>query len=38
MQPSLNAMLSRRSDPTRQGAIMGVGQSISSLARIIIRE
>ena len=35
MQPSLNAMLSRRSDPTRQGAIMGVGQSISSLARII---
>jgi len=35
MQPSLNAMLSRRSDPARQGAIMGVGQSVSSLARII---
>ena len=35
MQPSLNAMLSRRSDPTRQGTIMGVGQSVSSLARII---
>lgn len=35
MQPSLNAMLSRRSDPTRQGTIMGVGQSVSSLARIV---
>ena len=35
MQPSLNAMLSRRSDPTRQGTILGVGQSVSSLARII---
>lgn len=35
MQPSLNAMLSRRSDPARQGTIMGVGQSVSSLARII---
>ncbi len=34
MQPSLNAMLSRRSDPARQGTIMGVGQSVSSLARI----
>ena len=28
-------MLSRRSDPARQGTIMGVGQSVSSLARII---
>lgn len=32
--PSLNSLLSRRSDPNRQGGILGVGQSISSLARI----
>jgi predicted MFS family arabinose efflux permease len=35
LQPSLNSMLSRRSDPTQQGTIMGVGQSVSSLARIV---
>jgi MFS family permease len=35
MQPNLNSLLSRRSDPARQGAIMGVGQSVSSLARIL---
>ncbi len=35
MQPSLNALLSRRSDPKRQGVILGVGQSVSSLARIV---
>jgi len=34
MQPNLNSLLSRRSDPARQGAILGVGQSVSSLARI----
>ena len=34
MQPNLNALLSRRSDPEKQGMILGVGQSISSLARI----
>lgn len=34
MQPSLNSLLSRRSDPARQGMILGVGQSVSSLARI----
>jgi len=34
MQPNLNAMLSRRSDPEQQGMILGVGQSVSSLARI----
>ncbi len=33
--PSLNAMISRRSDPAKQGAILGLGQSISSLARIL---
>lgn len=32
--PSLNSLLSRRSDPNRQGGILGVGQSTSSLARI----
>jgi MFS family permease len=35
MQPNLNSLLSRRSDPNKQGAIMGVGQSVSSLARIL---
>ncbi len=33
--PSLNSLLSRWSDPTRQGGILGIGQSISSLARIL---
>ena len=35
MHPSLNSLLSRRSDPQRQGAILGVGQSTSALARIV---
>jgi hypothetical protein len=35
MMPSLNALVSRRTDPARQGSILGVGQSISSLARIL---
>jgi len=34
MQPMLNSLLSRRSDPEKQGAVLGVGQSVSSLARI----
>lgn len=34
MQPNLQSLLSRRSDPARQGLILGVGQSVSSLARI----
>jgi MFS family permease len=33
--PSLNALLSRRSDPARQGSVLGVAQSVSSLARIL---
>jgi hypothetical protein len=33
--PSLNSLISRRSDPAKQGAILGLGQSISSLARIL---
>jgi DHA1 family tetracycline resistance protein-like MFS transporter len=35
LQPSLNSLLSRRSDPRQQGSILGVGQSSSALARII---
>ncbi|MDZ4820101.1 MAG: MFS transporter [Planctomycetota bacterium] len=35
MQPSLNSLISRRSDPARQGGILGLNQSISSLARIL---
>jgi MFS family permease len=34
MSPSIQALISRRSDPAKQGAIMGVAQSISALARI----
>jgi DHA1 family tetracycline resistance protein-like MFS transporter len=32
--PSLSALISRRSDPERQGGIMGVSQGVSALARI----
>jgi len=35
LQPSLNSLLSRRSDPNQQGMVLGVGQSVSSLARIL---
>jgi MFS transporter, DHA1 family, tetracycline resistance protein len=35
MQPSLNALISRRSDPAKQGSILGVAQSVGSLARIV---
>jgi MFS family permease len=34
MTPSLQALVSRRSDPARQGSIAGVSQSVSALARI----
>lgn len=33
--PSVNGLLSRRTDPTQQGGILGLGQSASALARII---
>lgn len=33
--PSLNSLISRRSDPARQGSILGLNQSISALARIL---
>jgi MFS family permease len=35
MMPSLNSLISRRSDPAEQGGILGVSQSVSSLARIL---
>ncbi len=35
LTPSLNSLLSRRSSPTQQGGILGLGQSVSSLARIL---
>jgi len=35
LTPALNSLLSRRSDPARQGGILGVGQSVSALARIL---
>jgi DHA1 family tetracycline resistance protein-like MFS transporter len=35
LAPSLNSLLSRRSDPAYQGAILGLGQSVSALARIL---
>jgi predicted MFS family arabinose efflux permease len=35
MMPSHNSLISRRSDPAKQGGILGVAQSISSLARIV---
>jgi MFS family permease len=34
MTPSLNALVSRRSDPAKQGSIAGVSQSVSALGRI----
>jgi hypothetical protein len=34
MQPNLQSLLSRRSDPAKQGLVLGVGQSVSSMARI----
>jgi len=34
LQPSLYSLLSRWSDPSQQGKVLGVGQSVSALARI----
>ncbi len=33
--PSLNSLLSRWTDPAKQGGILGIGQSVSALARIL---
>ncbi len=35
MQPSLNSLLSRRTSPEKQGAVLGFGQSVNALARIL---
>lgn len=35
LTPSIQALISRRSDPERQGEILGVNQSASALARIL---
>jgi MFS family permease len=35
MTPSVQAMISKSADPTRQGEILGVNQSMSALARIL---
>ena len=35
MMPSLNSLLSRRSDPAKQGGILGISQSMGALARIL---
>jgi MFS family permease len=35
LSPTLHSLISRRSDPLQQGGILGVGQSMSSLARIL---
>jgi MFS transporter, DHA1 family, tetracycline resistance protein len=35
LNPSLNGLISKRSDPHRQGEILGVNQSFSALARIL---
>jgi MFS family permease len=34
LAPSMQSLISRRSDPSKQGGIMGLGDSISTLARI----
>ena len=34
LQPSLYSLLSRWSDPNKQGTVLGVGQSVNALARI----
>jgi MFS family permease len=35
LTPSIQALISRRSDPERQGEVLGVNQSFSALARIL---
>jgi MFS family permease len=35
LTPSIQALISRRSDPTRQGEVLGVNQSASAMARIL---
>jgi MFS family permease len=35
LNPSVSALISRRSDPTRQGEVLGVNQSANAMARIL---
>ncbi|MCE9604081.1 MAG: MFS transporter [Planctomycetia bacterium] len=35
MTPSINSLLSRWSDPAKQGGILGLGQSVTALSRIL---
>jgi MFS family permease len=35
LTPSIQALISRRSDPTRQGEVLGINQSAAALARIL---
>lgn len=35
LQPSLYSLLSRWSDPERQGRVLGIGQSVNAMARIL---
>jgi len=35
MTPSLQALISRRSDPAKQGGVLGISQSVSAMARIV---
>ena len=35
MTPSIQSLISRRSDPSTQGSILGVSQSVSALARVV---
>jgi DHA1 family tetracycline resistance protein-like MFS transporter len=35
MTPSIQSLISRRSDPASQGSILGVSQSVSALARVV---
>jgi MFS family permease len=35
LTPSVQSLISRRSDPAKQGEILGVNQSASALARIL---
>lgn len=35
LNPSLNGLISKRSDPRRQGEVLGINQSFSALARIL---
>jgi hypothetical protein len=32
--PAISSLISRRSDPAKQGGILGVGESVGSIARI----